>query len=106
MDINKIIFRFIEDMKYLDNQHVSGAFIYGSYLTGYNKKHSDIDILIIFDNDNPTRLIRENKYIDGVRIEYFEKTFEDVYLTIDNEYSNQNNYSLSIIGISKILNII
>ncbi len=103
VDINKIIHRFIESMKYLENDRVLGAFFYGSYLTGYNEKHSDIDIQIIFDNDNPNHLIRGNKYIDGIRIEYFEKPINDVYLTIENEYNSQNNASLSIIGTSKIL---
>ncbi len=102
-DINKIIFNFIDEMKYIENKHVLGAFFYGSFLTGYNEKHSDIDIQIIFDDENPNRLIRGNKYVDGIRIEYFEKPLEDVYLTIENEYSNQNNASLSIIGTSKIL---
>lgn len=103
VDINKTIFSFIESMKYLENDHVLGAFFYGSYLTGYNESHSDIDILVIFDNDNPDCLIRGNKYIDKIRIEYFEKPINEVYLTIDNEYNNQNNASLSIIGTSKIL---
>lgn len=103
MDINKTIFHFIEEMNYLENKHVLGAFFYGSYLTGYNEKHSDIDIQVIFDNDNPHHLIRGNKHVDGIRIEYFEKPIDDVYLTIENEYDNQNNASLSIIGTSKIL---
>ena len=102
-DVNETIFHFIEDMKYIENEHVLGAFFYGSYLTGYNEKHSDIDILIIFDNDEPNHLIRGNKYIDGIRIEYFEKPINEVYLTIENEYHSQNNASLSIIGTSKIL---
>lgn len=102
-DINKTIFHFIKDMMYLENDHVLGAFFYGSYLTGYNESHSDIDMLIIFDNDNPKQLIRGNKYVDGIRIEYFEKPINDVYLTIENEYNSQSNAPLSIIGTSKIL---
>lgn len=102
-NVNQTILQFIKDMKYLENKHALGAFFYGSYLTGYNEKDSDIDIQIIFDNENSSHLIRGNKHINGVRIEYFEKTIEDVYLTIENEYSNQNNASLSIIGTSKIL---
>lgn len=101
--ISKTISHFLEDMNYFENQHVLGAFFYGSYLTGFNEEHSDIDILVIFDNDIPNHLIRGNKYLDGIRIEYFEKPIGDIYLTIENEYNNQNNASLSIIGTSKIL---
>lgn len=100
---NETISRFINNMKYLENEHVLGAFFYGSYLTGYNESHSDIDMLIIFDNANPEHLIRGNTYIDGIRIEYFEKPINDVYLTIENDYNSQSNASLSIIGTSKIL---
>ena len=103
MDIEKITSQFIQYMKYMENEHVLGAFFYGSYQTGFNRKHSDIDILIVFDNNNPNRLIRGNKYINGIRIEYFEKPLNDIYLTIKNDYNNQSNAPLSIVGTSKIL---
>lgn len=102
-DISSIIKKFIVEMNYLGNEHVLGAFFYGSYLTGYNGKDSDIDLHIIFDNSDPKHLIRGNKYIDNMRIEYFEKPLNDLYLSIDNDYEKQNNALLSIIGTSKIL---
>ena len=97
-NVENIILKFIYEMEYLENKHVLGAFFYGSFLTGFNEKHSDIDLSIIFDNEKPDRLVRGNKYIDGIRIEYFEKQIEDVYLSIDNDFSTQSNASLSIIG--------
>ena len=102
-NVESIILKFIYEMEYLENKHVLGAFFYGSFLTGFNEKHSDIDLSIIFDNEKPDRLVRGNKYIDGIRIEYFEKPIEDVYLSIENDFSTQSNASLSIIGTSKIL---
>ena len=103
VNTNKIITKFINEMHYLENEHVLGCFFYGSYLTGYNNKNSDIDLHIIFDDSNPLHLIRGNKYIDGIRIEYFEKPISDIYLSIDNDFNNQNNALLSIIGTSKII---
>ena len=103
VDVNKIICDFIDDMKYLENEHVLGCFFYGSYLTGYYNKNSDIDLHIIFDNDDPLHLIRGNKVIDGIRIEYFEKPINDLYQSVDNNFNNQNNALLSIIGTSRIL---
>ena len=101
--IESIIYKFINNMKYLENEYVLGMFFYGSYLTGYNSKGSDIDLHVIFDNSNPKHLIRGNAYIDGIRIEYFEKPIQDVYLFVDYNYLNQNNALLSIIGTSKII---
>lgn len=45
-----IIKKFIKSMGYLDNKHVLGVFFYGSFLTGYNNKKSDIDLHVIFDD--------------------------------------------------------
>lgn len=103
LDINKIILDFIDKMKYLENKHVLGCFFYGSFLTGFNTKNSDIDLHIIFDNSDPKHLIRGNENIDGVRIEYFEKPIKDLYLSVDNDFNNQNNALLSIIGTSRII---
>lgn len=48
-------------------------------------------------------MIRGSKYVQGIRIEYFEKPLEDLYLSIDNDYQNQNNALLSIVGTAKII---
>ena len=103
MTVEEKIFTFINEMGYLDNEHVLGIIFYGSYLTGVNTANSDIDLHIILDNDDPNHLIRGNKIIDGTRIEYFEKPIEDIYQTIDEDYNTQNNASLTIFGKSKII---
>lgn len=99
----EIISKFIDKMNYLNNEHVLGCYFYGSFLTGFNTNISDIDLHIIFDDDNPKHLIRGNDKIDGVKIEYFEKPLHDLYLTVDNDYNNQNNALLSIVGTAKII---
>lgn len=98
-----IINKFIVEMGYLDNEHVLGVFFYGSYLSGFANSNSDIDLHIIFDDSDPLHLIRGNKYVDGIRIEYFETPISDEYMTVDNEFLSQNNSVLSIIGTSKIM---
>ena len=102
-NVSLIIQKFITNMKYLENKHVLGIFFYGSFLTGYNNKNSDIDLHVIFDDSDPKHLIRGSQYIEDIRIEYFEKPLNDLYLSIDNDYQNQNNALLSIIGTSKII---
>ena len=101
--ISKAISNFINDMCYLDNDHVLGVFFYGSCVTGYNTKKSDIDLHVIFDDSNLEHLIRGNHWVDGIKIEYFEKPISDIYLSIENDFQNQNNALLSIIGTSKII---
>ena len=103
IDVNKIISEFINKMGYLENEHVLGCFFYGSFLTGFYHQNSDIDLHIIYDNDDPKRLIRGNDTIDGTRIEYFEKPINDLYLSVDNDFNNQNNALLSIIGTGRII---
>ena len=103
MTIDEKILTFINEMGYLNNEHVLGVLFYGSYLTGVNTANSDIDLHIILDNEDPNHLIRGNKIIDGTRIEYFEKPIEDIYQTIEEDYNSQNNASLFIFGKSKII---
>lgn len=95
--------RFIQEMGYQENEHVLGAFFYGSYLTGLQHEGSDIDMHIVFDNTNPLHLIRANKHYEDIKIEYFEKPLQDLYLSVENAIRTRNVAWLSILGTSKIL---
>ena len=97
------ILSFVHEMGYLNNEHVLGILFYGSYLTGFNNENSDIDLHIVFDNEDPHHLIRGNKVIDGTRIEYFEKPILDIYQTVNEDFLHQNNATLTIFGTSKII---
>ena len=99
----EIVITFINKMGYLENEHVLGCFLYGSYTTGYSTKNSDIDVLVVYDNKDPKHLIRGNDYVNDTRIEYFEKPINDLYLSLDNDFENQCNALLSIVGTSKIM---
>lgn len=101
--IYEIINKFIDEMGYKDNEHVLGVFFYGSYQLGCANEDSDIDLHVIFDDCNPKHIIRGNHFIDGVRIEYFEKPKKLMYLTINDDFANQNNALLLIIGKSEII---
>ena len=103
MTLDEKIMCFIKKMGYMDNEHVLGILFYGSYLSGFNTKNSDIDLHIIFDNSNPEYSIRGNTYIDNTRIEYFEKTIDNIYDGIEEDYNSQNNAPLTIFGTSRII---
>lgn len=95
--------KFMEEMNYMDDEHFLGIIVYGSSLTGFNTEISDIDLHVIFDNSDPSRMIRGEKLVDGKKIEYFEKTIDDEYLMAENEFLNQNNASLPILGKGEIV---
>lgn len=90
-------------MDYANNEHFLGMIVYGSSLTGFNTDISDIDVHVIFDNADSNRIIRGETIVNGKKIEYFEKPIDDVYLTAENEFKNQNNASFSIIGKGSIV---
>lgn len=95
--------KFMEEMNYIDDEHFLGIIVYGSSLTGFNTEISDIDLHVIFDNSDSNRMIRGEKLIDGKKIEYFEKPIDDEYLMAENEFLNQNNASLPILGKGEIV---
>ena len=95
------VFDFITEMNYLENKHVLGIIVYGSYVTGYHNKNSDIDVHIIKDNSDG-KLYRGVSNVDGFKIEYFEKPISDIYLSIENDFETNENAYLSIIGHGKI----
>lgn len=103
INIYDTINKFIDIMGYLDDEHVLGIIFYGSYLTGFNHKKSDLDLHIIFDNEDPDRITRGVSYIDGLKVEYFEKPIGDLYASVDNDFENQNSALLPILGKCKIL---
>ena len=103
MTVYEIIQEFIKKNNYIQDEHVLGILFYGSYQYGLNNPNSDIDLHIVFDDSIPNHLIRGNSFINNVRIEYFEKTISEIYDTIEDEYSTQNNASESIIGNAEII---
>ena len=88
MTINEKILTFVDKMNYINNEHVLGVLFYGSFLTGFNNKNSDIDLHIIYDNFDPNHFVRGNYIIDGTRIEYFEKTLDRKLTTCKNSSSS------------------
>lgn len=103
MTVYETIQEFIKENNYLQNEHILGILFYGSYKYGLNNQNSDIDLHIIYDNSNPNHLIRGNTFINGIRIEYFEKTINEIYNEVEDGYANQDNATESIIGKSEII---
>lgn len=101
--VERAIQKFIQEKNYLGNEHCLGIFFYGSYLTGLYNQYSDIDLHVVFDDSNPLHLFRGSAYQENLKIEYFEKPLQDLYLSIQNSFFARNVAWYSIIGTSKIL---
>lgn len=97
-EVYDAVIKFMEKMDYANNEHFLGLIVYGSSLTGFNTDISDIDVHVVLDNDDSKKVIRGETIINGKKIEYFEKPIDDIYLTAENEFKNQNNASFAIIG--------
>lgn len=98
-----IIDKFIEEMNYKKNPNFLGVYFYGSSLTGFANENSDIDLHIVFNNDDPTHIYRGIHYIENKKIEYFEKCINDLYLSVDNDIKERNIAWYSMLACSKIL---
>ena len=98
-----IINKFLDEMKYKENKHFIGVYFYGSCLSGFNNVNSDIDLHVVFDNSDKNRIYRGVYYIDGTKIEYFEKPIKDLYLSLDNDIKDRNIAWKNILAESKIV---
>jgi len=98
-----IIDKFVKEMEYDINPHFLGIYFYGSSLTGFANENSDIDLHVIFDNSDTTHIYRGIHYIEGNKIEYFEKCINDLYLSVENDIKERNIAWYSILGCSLIL---
>ena len=99
----EIINTFLDNMGYRNNNHYLGTYFYGSSLTGFNNEFSDIDLHVIFDDSDLNHIYRGVSYVNGIKVEYFEKCINDVYLSIKNDVLERNGSWYSMIGISKII---
>ena len=98
-----IIDKFVKEMGYHINPHFLGIYFYGSSLTGFVNENSDIDLHVIFNNSDTTHIYRGIHYIEGSKIEYFEKCINDLYLSVENDIKERNIAWYSMLGCSLIL---
>lgn len=97
-----IVNKFIDKMKYTYDINVEGIILYGSYQTNTNNPSSDIDIIILYNN-NIKRDVKGYMRIDGTEIEYYERTLKAFYNRATNDYKNAEDTLLSAIGHGNIL---
>lgn len=92
--------KFLENWKYKND--TIGVLVCGSYITGNPSSHSDLDVHIILDEKVDYRE-RGNKYIDGLLIEYFSNTPNQVKKYFEEDYKNLRPMSQTQFATGKII---
>ena len=98
----KAINNFVDKMGYLNNKNIEGIIYYGSSQTGFANEFSDIDLHIIFNNKIKEE-IRGSMLVDGVRVEYFEKSLSNMYKKALHEFKNQSNSMVSMVEYGTVI---
>lgn len=88
-----IIYKFLDEQDYLNRKDILGIIFYGSSNYNTDTKDSDLDLLIITNDENNYKGVT---YIDDKKIEYFEKNVYDLAQKIE-ELPNSFDRSLESI---------
>lgn len=95
-----IIYKFLDEQNYLNRKEILGIIFYGSSNYKTDTKDSDIDLLIITDDENNYKGVT---YVDNKKIEYFEKNVYDLAQKIEELSSNFDRSLESIFTNGKVI---
>ncbi len=95
-----IIYKFLDEQDYLNRKEILGIIFYGSSNYKTDTKDSDIDLLIITNDENNYKGVT---YVDNKKIEYFEKNVYDLAQKIEELPSNFDRSLESIFTNGKII---
>lgn len=103
MNYREALNKFIDEMNYLKNKDVEGIIFYGSYHTGTYNEYSDIDLTIFFNDDSDINQIKGFKTVNGIQVEYFERTISKIYERANSDYMKCEDALLSMIGYGEVI---
>ena len=95
-----IIYKFLDEQDYLNRTEILGIIFYGSSNYKTDTKDSDIDLLIITNDENNYKGVT---YVDNKKIEYFEKNVYDLAQKIEELPSNFDRSLESIFTNGKVI---
>lgn len=103
MNYRECLNKFINEMGYLKNQDVEGIIFYGSFHTNTYNEFSDIDLMILFNDDSDANQIKGYKTINGIQIEYFERTISKIYERANSDYMKCEDSLVSIVAFGEVV---
>lgn len=83
---HKYIDFLLEKLNLVDN--ILGILLYGSYVLNDDDEYSDLDVLIIVEENNKNICGRGSLIKDGITIEYFIKTESEIHKELIDELEN------------------
>ncbi len=95
-----IIYKFLDEQDYLNRKEILGIIFYGSSNYKTDTKDSDIDLLIITNDENNYKGVT---YVDNKKIEYFEKNVYDLAKKIEELPNNFDRSLESIFTNGKVI---
>lgn len=95
-----IIYKFLDEQDYLNRKEILGIIFYGSSNYKTDTKYSDIDLLIITNDENNYKGVT---YVDNKKIEYFEKNVYNLAQKIEELPSNFDRSLESIFTNGKVI---
>ena len=95
-----IIYKFLDEQDYLNRKEILGIIFYGSSNYKTDTKYSNIDLLIITNDENNYKGVT---YVDNKKIEYFEKNVYDLAQKIEELPSNFDRSLESIFTNGKVI---
>lgn len=95
-----VIYKFLDEQDYLNRKEILGIIFYGSSNYKTDTKYSDIDLLIITNDENNYKGVT---YVDNKKIEYFEKNVYDLAQKIEELPSNFDRSLESIFTNGKVI---
>lgn len=87
--------KFISLKKYYENEMLVGIVIYGSYATNTFNNDSDLDVMVIF-NDEFDKKYKGYIKVSNLKIEYFEQSKKNILKRMKIDYEKCENTIYSI----------
>ena len=78
--MNRIIEKFLNEKGYKEREDILGIILYGSSTYHTATRFSDMDLLIITENDKNYKGLT---YIEDKKIEYFERNIYDILQKVE-----------------------
>lgn len=94
MSLEKLIDKFLDKTGYLENDKVRAIVVYGSRVKGTNKNSSDLDILVITEQNKNFRL---GMFIEGVNVDVNIYSSRDLFDVAYDKKRANNNYFVSVL---------
>lgn len=103
MEIEEVIYDFLNEFGYTEDERIEGVIFYGSYQTNTNKEDSDVDLIIIYNSNSQKAAQKEYIQYKGYNFENYQRTLQNLYDRVDKDFENYEDTMLSAVGYGKIL---